>query len=68
MTARMANLLRRIIIISLGLASLALSSCGAARSLIQIPARTLQSAVRTVGVGLEATEITENEDLSRKDR
>ena len=38
-----------------------LSSCSLASSLIQIPARTLQSVGRTAGFGLEQSEVLESE-------
>ena len=64
----MTSSLRRAIIISLGLASLGLSSCGAVRSLIQIPGRTLQSAGRSVGLGIEMTETVDEEKVTQKGR
>ena len=38
-----------------------LNSCSLASSLIQIPARTLQSVGRTAGFGLEQSEVLESE-------
>jgi hypothetical protein len=52
----MEKLLLRSAVLGLALAMSSLSSCGAARSLIQMPARTLKSVGRSVGLGIEATE------------
>ncbi len=57
----MTTLISRVALLALGFGSLSLSSCTLARSLIQVPGRTLQSVGRTVGLGLEVTEITEGQ-------
>ncbi|MDA7535435.1 hypothetical protein N9F48_01130 [Akkermansiaceae bacterium] len=63
----MTYFLRRFAIASLGLAALTFSSCGVARSLIQIPGRTLQSMGRTVGLGIEMTEtVPEEMDVKKR--
>ncbi|MEN8773520.1 MAG: hypothetical protein ABF379_12865 [Akkermansiaceae bacterium] len=43
------------------IAALAMSSCGLARSATQLPVRTLQSVGRAVGMGLEQTEVSGDE-------
>jgi hypothetical protein len=52
----MEKLLLRSAVLGLALATVSLSSCGVARSLIQIPGRTLKSVGRSVGLGIEITE------------
>lgn len=48
----------RILLLMTGL--MGLSSCGLLRSATQLPIRTLQSAGRAVGLGLEHSEVIEN--------
>ena len=65
----MEKLLLRSAILALAFATASLSSCGVARSLIQIPGRTLKSVGRTVGLGIEVTETTkENPQAQRESR
>ena len=53
--------MKLLLIPALLIGSLVLSSCGLVRSATQLPIRTLQSVGRAVGLGLEQTEVSGEE-------